>query len=217
MKRSIMQGEKLPRLISSNRIKALFSGEGALLYLELDGKTYEGFGYFAPIPVFELEDLKLSDIPEDVYIEPVKRIKDGVIQGLSLGEAFSYSIRLSKGVAEVEVLDLVAEWGRVVNPLVYYKALVSVVRELEKAGVVDRYEVEAEDTWFSLSFTLRVPEDLTVHKTLSLIRRIVWEIEAEVEYRVALLAFKEAKRRLASLWKPGEKVSERVKKLLINV
>lgn len=212
-----MQEENLPRLISSSRIKALFSEEGDLLYLELDGKTYEGLGYFAPIPVFELKGLKLSEIPEDVYIEPVKRIKDGVIQGLSLGEVFSYSVRLSKGVAEVEVLGWTTEWDKAISAVAYYKALVSAVRELANAGIVNGYDVEAEDKWFSLSFSLRIPEDLTVHKTLSLIRKIAWELEAEVEYRAALLAFKEAKKRLASLWKPEEKVSERVKKLLISV
>ncbi|MEM1509226.1 MAG: hypothetical protein QXY49_04245 [Thermofilaceae archaeon] len=212
-----MQEENLPRLISSNRIKALFSEEGDLLYLELDGKTYEGLGYFAPIPVFELKGLKLSEIPEDVYIEPVKRIKDGVIQGLSLGEVFSYSVRLSKGIAEIEVLGWTTEWDRAISAIAYYKALVSVVRELTNADIVNGYDVETEDKWFSLSFSLRIPDDLTVHKTLALIKKIAWEIEAEVEYRAALLAFKEAKRRLASLWKPEEKVSERVKKLLISI
>ncbi|MCS7105430.1 MAG: hypothetical protein NZ954_07725 [Thermofilaceae archaeon] len=207
----------MPRLVAGGRIKALFSEEGELICLELDGKRYEGVGDSAPIPLSQLKNLKLGEIPEDVFIEPVKSIEGNVVYGLELGELFSYTTRFSRNLAEVEVFSWTAEWDDVVGPRAYLRALTSIVKELEKAGLVESHYVEKEEKWFTLTFLLKVPEGLTVPRAVKLIKKIAQEVEAEVEYRATRLALKELRKRMRMMGKPEETFSTRFKKIYADV
>ncbi|MGC8836546.1 MAG: hypothetical protein ACP5PL_06370, partial [Infirmifilum sp.] len=79
-----MENEHLnpSRLVSKGRIKALFSEEGDILYLDIDGSIYEGIGDTVPVPIWRLRRLRLKDIPNEVFIEPVERIQENIVYTL---------------------------------------------------------------------------------------------------------------------------------------
>ncbi|MEM0494046.1 MAG: hypothetical protein QXU72_02120 [Thermofilum sp.] len=182
------------RLVAGKRVKAFFSESGELEYLEVDGNVFEGVGDFAPVPLWRLRRLKLGEIPEEVLIQPVEGVERNIIYSIGLGKRASFEVKVGKGFAILEMNEWPQDWEGAIGFFTYVNSLADLLRELERMNVVHDLEAELADELFTLSFTLRLSENLTVLNALRILKRFIRVLEEEAEYRAAEQALKEARR-----------------------
>lgn len=212
-------GEKRPsKFVSSRRIKAFFTREGDVLYLDLDGETYSGVGDFVPIPVGKLRGLRLEEIPEGVSIEPVEYMEKNIFYILRMGSLFTYEVKVNRGGVEVSVDEWFSEWRSYIGIEAYQEALLSVLKELMDSGFVSYVDLESGEEMLYVSFVVPLPGSLTVFKALKVVRRLVRELELEVTRRASILALREAKRKLRRIAERGleESFLERVSRIFYS-
>lgn len=193
------------KLVAKGKIKALFSDEGEVLYLDIDGSIYEGVGDTVPVPLWRLRRLRLGDIPPNVFIEPVEKIQENIVYSLRYSSRLFFNVRMSNKTLKIELNDWAQTWESFIGFYAYIEALTSTLEEAEEAGFIkDLYEDFSDDSFY-VSFNIEIPEDFTVLKTVKLARRLLQQIEREVEYRAALLAYRESKRILRRLKRNGRR------------
>ncbi len=182
------------KLVASGKIKVLFSEEGDVLYLDIDGSVYEGIGDTVPVPLWRLRRLKLKEIPKDVYIEPAESIHENIIHTLRYSSRLPFLVKIGRGHALVELDEWAQWWGGYIGFYAYMEALSTVLEEAENAGYIDDLYVDFADDAFFASFRVNLPEDMTILKAINVVRRILLCIESEAEYQAALLALREIKK-----------------------
>lgn len=185
------------RLIAGKKVKALFSESGELAYVEVDGSVFEGVGDFAPVPVWRLRRLRLGEIPDGVLIQPVEGIDGNVIYSIGLGRRASFEAKIGKGYAVLEMSEWPQDWDRAIGFYAYLNSMVGLLEDLERMNAIQDLEVDFTDELFTVSFTIRLGEELTVLKALKIVKRFISTLEQEAEYRAAGLALREAKRIVA--------------------
>ncbi|MGC9107738.1 MAG: hypothetical protein ACP5IE_06080 [Infirmifilum sp.] len=191
-----MENEHLnpSRLVSKGRIKALFSEEGDILYLDIDGSIYEGIGDTVPVPIWRLRRLRLKDIPNEVFIEPVERIQENIVYTLRYSPTLFFDVKVSNSVVLIELNEWAQTWESYIGFYAYMEALSTTLEEAEEAGFVrDLYE-EFSDDAYTVSFIIDIPGEMTVLKALKVVKRILAEIERVARYRAAVLAYREARK-----------------------
>jgi len=186
--------ESPSKLVASGKIKALFSEEGDVLYLDIDGSVYEGAGDTVPVPLWRLRRLRLKEIPPGVYIEPVERIQENIVYTLRYSSRLFFDVKIGKGHARVELNEWPQTWESYIGFYAYMEALSTVLEEAEDAGYISELYVDfAEDSLY-VSFNIDLPEEATILRAIEVVRKVLLQIEREAEYQAALLALREAKR-----------------------
>ncbi|QOJ78592.1 hypothetical protein IG193_07490 [Infirmifilum lucidum] len=182
------------KLVASGKIKVLFSEEGDVLYLDIDGSVYEGIGDTVPVPLWRLRRLRLKEIPKDVYIEPAESIHENIVHTLRYSSKLSFLVKMGRDHALVELDEWARWWGDYIGFYAYMEALSTVLEEAEDAGYIDDLYIDFADDTFFASFRINLPGDMTIFKAINVVKKILFCFENEAEYQAALLALREIKK-----------------------
>jgi len=187
------------RIVSYGKFRVLFNQYGEVEKLEFRKRIFEGEGDIVPIPLYMLRRVKLLEIPEGVYIQPVLEIRDNVIYSLKYGKLFSYDVMLGRGLCIVEVMSRRKYWRKCLSFDLYIEAFNDAISKLERQGFITRHtflslnNLENEDfkieefywdeDFYNVSFEYVLPIDTTILKAVKFARNFIKTIEAYVEHR----------------------------------
>ena len=160
-------------MVSKGRFKVLFDEYGDVVSLELDGAVYEGSGHKVSIPLAKVADVRLEEIPEGVYIEPVERIEDDVVHCISYSETLACEVCYGPGEALVEVVERRKYWESYVGLDAYAEALDRVLRELESREIVLDPHAEWDNDYFMCQFAVPLPPHLTLEEAVAAMRKFL--------------------------------------------
>ncbi len=181
------------RLLANGRIKAII-GEDGVEILEIGGEVFEGFDSYVPVPLKHLRNVRVGEIPEGVYIEPVEAVEGNTVYMASLGTSFPFEVRYWSGGAEVELNVWPGDWDEYVSLHAYMEGFTRVLRLMEEWGFIEELEEDFSGDMYHLSFELPLPGDMTLLRGLSMIKRLLREVE-EAARRIAYsLALEEIRR-----------------------
>lgn len=176
------------RLLANGRIKAIV-GEDGVEILEIGGKRFEGFDNYVPVPIRDLRYVRIGEIPEGVYIEPVEAVEGNTVYLASLGTKFPFELRYwSRGV-DVELNMWPGDWEEYVSLHAYMEGLASVLALMEKWGFIEGLEEEYTGEMYRIYFSMPLPGDITLLKGISLMKRMLREVESaakQIAYALAL-------------------------------
>lgn len=186
------------KLVASGRVKVIFSEDGSVMYLDIDGSVYEGVGDTVPVPLWRLRRLKLKEIPQGVFIEPVEMVRENIVYTPRYTSKLFFAVRIGRGLGVAELYEWAQTWEGFIGFYAYMEALSTVLEELEDAGYIGGLSADLVEDGVHLSFSVNLPENFTVFKAMRVMKGILSEIEREADYRAALLAYREAKKILRS-------------------
>jgi hypothetical protein len=188
--------KKPARFVASGKVKAFLSESGEVLYVDINGELYEGVGDFVPVPIADLRKVRLNQIPEEVFIEPVAYIDKNIVYMLRFGNILTYEVKFGRSSALVNVEEWAADWKSYIGLEAMKDALSSTLRELLSKGFISFVDMEDEDDMMYVSFEIPLPETMTIRNAVKTVRKILREIEKEATIRASLLAIKEARRNI---------------------
>jgi hypothetical protein len=180
--------KKPARFVASGKVKAFLSESGEVLYVDINGELYEGVGDFVPVPIADLRKIRLNQIPEEVFIEPVAYIDKNIVYMLRFGNILTYEVKFGRSSALVNVEEWAADWKSYIGLEAMKDALSSTLRELLSKGFISFVDVEDEDDMMYVSFEIPLPETMTIRNAV--------KTEKEATIRASLLAIKEARRNI---------------------
>jgi len=205
-------------ILSYGRFRVLFNEYGEIEKLEFKGRVFEGDGDVVHIPLRFLYRVKLGEIPEGVFIEPVLDVKDRIIYTLSYGDIFSYEVLIGRGLSIIDITDRRKYWSRPISLDIYVSALDYVMAKLERQGFVTRHayvsfedleedefkldDLYWDDDYFSMSFEYKLPLDTTVIKAVKFAKKLIGIVEEYVEYR--------ARRKVSRYLYRSKEITERI-------
>ena len=204
----------MSKLVSRGRFKVLIDENGDIVSLELGGEVYEGHGRVVPIPFVKLVDVRLEEIPEGVYIEPVESIKDNVIYPLKYSETLAFDVYYGPGEAFVELTERRKFWEGYVGLDAYAEALDAVLRELERLGLVRRVYTEWSGDYFVCEFTVPLPPYITLEAAVAAMRKFLELLVTAVRRSLAELLAPLLDELMA--YPPLEELTEDMSKVLMG-
>ena len=186
-------------MLSYGKFRVLFNEYGEVEKLEFRGHVFEGDGDVVHIPIRLLHRVKLSEIPQNVFIEPVLDVKNRVVYALNYGSLFSYEVLVGRGISIIDIMDRKKYWSRPISLDVYVSALDRVMAKLERQGFITRHayvsfddlgedefkldDLYWDDDYFNMSFEYKLPLDTTVVKAVRFARKLIEIIEDYIEYK----------------------------------
>jgi len=191
------------RVKEHGEFKVYFDERGEPVKVEYRGETYDVEAESVAMPLSEVADLKLRDIPPEVSIEPLKARAGSHIQPIQYSslEYMDYTIYIGNNGAAINAYILFEEEEERTPPSHQYaKALEDLAKTLKKAGTLKRV-----DTWLnSDSYAVYLEAPAHPDKTIG---------EAVETIKKAIRSLEEAAR-LKALGKPhGEELKEAEKHL----
>lgn len=203
------------KLIASGKVKAFLSEDGEILYVDINGELFEGVGDFVPVPVASLRNVKLSQIPEEVLIEPVACVDKNVLYMLRFGNLFTYEVKFGKEIAVVDVEEWAADWKSYIGLEALKDALSSILEELLDRGFLSFVGFEDDDDMLYVSFAIPLPGAMTIRNAVRVVRKILREIEREAIVKASVLAIREAKNNIRKVSQTTTRrgISERIARI----
>ena len=159
--------------MSKGRFKVLFDEYGDIVRLEFDGEVYEGHGHVVSIPFVKVADVKLEEIPEDVYIEPVERIKDNVIYPIRYSEILAFEVHYGPDEAFVELMERRKFWASYIGLDAYAEALEKVLKELESRRLIAGFHADWDGDYFTCQFSVPLSPCLTLEEAVAAMRKFL--------------------------------------------
>jgi len=205
-----VKGGRLDKhILSYGKFRILFNEYGEVEKLEFRGRVFEGDGDVVHIPLHFLHRVKLSELPENVYIEPVLDVKNRVVYALNYGDLFNYEVLVGRGITIIDIMDRKKYWSKPISLDVYVSALDDVMAKLERQGFITRHayvsfedigedefkldDLYWDDDYFNMSFEYRLPLDTTVIKAVKFARKLIKIIEDYIEYKARKEAARSSK------------------------
>ena len=138
--------------------KVQFDQFGDIKTLKFKNRTYEGRGDFVSIPVSQLKDVRLKDIPDNVGINPVLKIK-----GSSITSLFDYECILYRDCGSVTIMESRKYWRGILG-LEYYMYLLAEAIKAKSREIPSIHfdDFQEDEQMMMVSFHADLSEDLLV-------------------------------------------------------
>lgn len=183
--------EERKRLVARGKIRALINEDGSVEWLEIGDKLFEGFEDFVPIPREDLRYVRIGEIPRGVLIEPVERVENNTVYVTRIGEKFFFDARFGHEGVYLETDEWISDWDGYIGLAAYIDALEFVLDLFDKWGFIDKPLIDFAGDMYSVSFFIPLPEEATILKSLSFVKRLVREIEHAVEFIAMVFVIEE--------------------------
>lgn len=138
--------------------KVQFDQFGDIKTLKFKNRTYEGRGDFVSIPVSHLKDVRLKNIPDNVGINPVLKIKGSCITSL-----FDYDCILYKNCGSITIMELRKYWRGILG-LEYHMYLLAEAIQTKSREIRSIHfdDIQEDEQLIMINFHVDLNEDMLV-------------------------------------------------------
>lgn len=179
------------KIVWSGRFKVLYNEYGEVERVELDGEVYEGSGWSVSVPFSRVAEVRLAELPEDLLIEPVEKIEDGMIYSLGYGELFTYDVYFGRGFAFVVASARRKFWEDFLGLDAYAEGLKEVLYRLRDEGLVcEEICCGWDNDYFDCSFKFLMSLFLTIERAVEVVRKALSALEAAAAGRALEIALR---------------------------
>ena len=158
-----------------------YDERGEPVEVEYRGETYDVEAESVAIPLSEVADLKLRDIPPEISIEPLKSRRGSYIEPIEYGflEYMDYTVYIGSDGTAINAYVLFEEEDEERTPPSdkYADALEDVARSLKEAGALETVKTWVNTDSYAVYFKAPANPEKTVGEVVEVLKKVIRSLE----------------------------------------
>lgn len=152
----------------TTRIEPGFNDSGELVFINLNGKKYSAQSSYILIPISELQNISLNEIPNGVNIFPVKKISEDS-QDVELLDLNLMEILLSNSGLILQIGQFSRRWNSILSLPYYMDLLVESIRKyraIDSTVFVQDTGIDEDLEYHWVNIRIMIKEEMMIQEVM---------------------------------------------------